>query len=103
MRRVNRTNRLIIVMVALLLLLVLGAAVLCTSYVRTLTYAQLLQAESQRLQTQLAMANRTRNIIRAMAEDALEYSKRNPAIDPILQQFDVKPKPAAPAAKTPSR
>jgi len=35
----------------------------------------------------------------ALANDAVEYSKKNPAIDPILEQVGLKPK--AGAASTP--
>jgi hypothetical protein len=59
--------------------------------------------QGQKLQGQLAVANRNREIVRAMATDALEYSKKNPALDPLLQQLELKPKPAAPAAKPSTR
>jgi hypothetical protein len=54
--------------------------------------------EAQRLQGRAIAINNVRSAAQALANEAVEYSKRNPAIDPILQQFDIKPKPTnAPA------
>ena len=55
--------------------------------------------ELSRLQTQEAMVINNRNIINSLANDALEYSKRNPSIDPILELARVKApsQPSAPA------
>lgn len=39
----------------------------------------------------------------SLANEAVEYSKRNPAIDPILVQFDLKPKTAAAQTNQPAR
>jgi hypothetical protein len=49
--------------------------------------------EVQRLQGQTVTINNTRNAAQALANESVEYSKRNPAIDPILHQFDIKAKP----------
>jgi hypothetical protein len=38
----------------------------------------------------------------ALANDAVEYSKKNPAIDPILEQVGLKPKPGAASAPKPA-
>ena len=60
--------------------------------------------ELQRLQQQYAFINNTRSTVQALAQEAVEYGKRNPAIEPILQQFDLKPKApgsGAPAALPP--
>lgn len=47
--------------------------------------------------------NRTRTVVQALANESVEYSKTHPAIDPILQQFNLKPAsapaPAKPAAR----
>ena len=37
----------------------------------------------------------------ALANDAVEYSKKNPAIDPILEQVGLKPKAGAAAPNKP--
>jgi hypothetical protein len=38
--------------------------------------------------------NARRSMVQALANEAVEYSKTNPSIDPILFEFDLKPKPA---------
>ena len=48
------------------------------------------------LQQQVVAAQNSRALVNALADDAVEYSKRNPAITPILQAIVVKPgQPAA--------
>jgi hypothetical protein len=58
------------------------------------TYARQMRG----LQTQVAFINQSRPLINALAVELVEYSKKNPAIDPILLSTGVKqgPKPAAP-------
>jgi hypothetical protein len=59
--------------------------------------------EAQGLQAQAIFINNTRNAVQGLANDAVEYSKRNSAIDPILQQFDIKLRPTnAPASAPPA-
>ena len=55
--------------------------------------------ELQKLQGQYVFMNNTCNAAQALATDAVEYSKRNPAIDPLLFRYEIKPRPtnAAPA------
>ena len=57
--------------------------------------------ELQRLQAQYVGINNNRNAVQSLAAEAVEYSKRNPAIDPILFEFDVKSRTAAPTPTTP--
>ncbi len=46
---------------------------------------------------------RVRMAAQSLANEALEYSQRNPAIDPVLREFDLKPRLTnAPAATAPS-
>ncbi len=52
----------------------------------------------RRLQPQVANIQNLQNIVNAMANEALEYSKHNPAIDPILEPVGVKPGKTTPAA-----
>ena len=54
--------------------------------------------EMRSLQGQAAAIENNRNLVRALANDAIEYSKRNPAIDPVLQSVGLKPAPASPKA-----
>ena len=53
--------------------------------------------ELQRLQAQYGAINNARTAAQALANDAVEYSKRNPSIDPLLFQFEIKQKPTAAA------
>ncbi len=63
--------------------------------------------EVRQLQQKVLAFNNNRLIIQAIAVDLNEYSKRNPAIDPLLQSFSIKPgasnAPAASAPKSPAR
>ncbi len=54
--------------------------------------------ELRTLQTQASMINNNRTMINSLASDAVEYSKKNPAIDPILESVGLKPGKSAPAA-----
>ncbi len=55
-------------------------------------------SELRSLQGQAAAIENNRNLVRALANDAIEYSKRNPAIDPVLQSAGLKPAPTSPKA-----
>ena len=70
----------------------LASVGLCWSYIGS-------AREFRALQAQAGMINNNRALIHALANDAMEYSKRNPAIDPILESVGLKPK-SAPAAGT---
>lgn len=63
----------------------------------------------QKLQGQYVYMNSVRNAAQSLANEAVEYSKRNPAIDPLLYEFEVKqrtvtnaPAPAPPPAARPA-
>ena len=49
--------------------------------------------EWQKLQVQYVSMNTTRTAAQSLANDALEYSKRNTNIDQILYAFDIKARP----------
>lgn len=78
----------------------LTAAILFLSVMFEYRFRQL-----RSLQPQMANAQNNQNFVNALANDALEYSKHNPSIDPILQAVGVKPgKPApAPGSKPPGK
>ena len=59
------------------------------------------ERELRDLRTGAAQVNYWRTLIPALANDAVEYSKKNPAIDPILEAAGVKPPKTAavPTAK----
>jgi len=83
------------ILLTVLLVNVLATAVLSFGYIWQMR-------EAQRLQAQINNINQARNMIQALANDAVEYSKRNPSIDPLLQSVGLKapkPAPTAPPAK----
>jgi hypothetical protein len=87
-------NMLTYFLVALLLLTVLATAGLTIYYVRKVRSWNMLQ-----LQT--AVISRNRTLANSLLNDAIEYSKRNPAIDPILQSVGVTKRSGPFATPTP--
>ena len=58
--------------------------------------------EIYRLQDWESYITRTLGSARALAGDAVRYGEQNHAIEPILQSFDLKPKPGgSPATSAP--
>jgi hypothetical protein len=58
--------------------------------------------ELQSIEYQFQSLNRISSAMQALANDAMEYSRRNPAIDPVLLQFELKSRqPTPPAAIQP--
>jgi len=58
--------------------------------------------EMQELQFQQARISNTRAAAQALANDTMQYGRRNPAIEPILAEFNLRaPTNQAPAATTP--
>ena len=86
--------------------LLTGAIIVCASITGFffLRYYLALK-ELQKLQGQYVFMNNTRNAAQSLANEAVEYSKRNPSIDPILYQYEIKTRPAtnAPAPASSSR
>jgi hypothetical protein len=74
-------------LVAVLVVIGLGTVVCTLRYYFALK-------ELQRLQIDYSRMNARRSMVQALANEAVEYSKTNPSIDPILFEFDLKPKPA---------
>ena len=54
--------------------------------------------ELHNLELQYQAMNQTSSAVQALANEALEFSRKNPAIDPILQRYDLKPKGPGPAS-----
>ncbi|MCX6894548.1 MAG: hypothetical protein NTZ16_03390 [Verrucomicrobia bacterium] len=54
------------------------------------------------IQPRVASIQVTQNLITGLANEVMEYSKHNPAIDPLLQQVGLKPGKVAPAAAKPA-
>jgi hypothetical protein len=84
-------NQLPFILTGLLFICAIVAAVGASSYF-------IASSELRGLQTEAARMDSGRNLARALAAEAVEYSKRNPAIDPILQSVGAKPAPASPKA-----
>ena len=61
--------------------------------------------EMQAIEFQNQSLVRVSSAMQAIANDAVEYSRKNPAIDPVLVQFELKQRPAAPSqpAVTPAQ
>src|SRR5947207_225870 len=83
--------------------LTLGVFLVCALYTIWLsTRVYFSGQELQRVQYQYMRIEQIHEALQSLAGEALEYSKKNPAINPILQQFEIKPKtgstnaPAAP-------
>ena len=55
-------------------------------------------SELRNLQAQAVAIEKNRAIIRALANDTLEYSKRNPSINPVLQPFGFQQPISSPKA-----
>jgi len=72
------------VLLAALLISVLASAGFCCAYIFK-------AREVRALQGQIAGIQNNRAVIAAVISDALEYSKRNSAIDPILEAAGLKP------------
>lgn len=88
-------------------LLLVGA--LCLSAIVTFWYAwdhYSSVRELQQIYSRQAAISHTRMAANSLANDAIEYSRTNPAIDAILFKFDLKPRSGAaltnqPSGKTP--
>src|SRR5262245_58103283 len=58
-------------------------------------------SEWQSLEYQFQSISQISAAMQSLANDAVDYGRRNPAIDPLLNQFDLKPRAAAPPATQP--
>ncbi|MEW6303766.1 MAG: hypothetical protein AB1705_09860 [Verrucomicrobiota bacterium] len=75
-----------------------GALILLCLVVSALCYQHVqLTREWAQLERQLTAVNKNKTIMNSLAREAVEYSRRNPAINPILQSAGLPV--AAPAAK----
>ena len=83
----------------LLVLVALGAFAslgLCWACIKNIS-------ELNRLQTQEALVLNARSMVNSLANDALEYSKKNKDIDPILEAARVKAPGQSAMPSTPSK
>jgi len=84
----NKNITLTGVLVVILLLSAIANLALCVRYVRTVSAAQRLQAVSSRLQFQRALVAHNRSLMQSIANDAIEYSKKNSQMAALLQQYN---------------
>ena len=84
-------NLLTNILTGLVSLSVLTSLILALFYVNRMRDLRISQGKIEAI-------NRYRTIAQPLAIDAVEYSRRNPAIDPLLQSVGLKPAPA-PAQK----
>ncbi|MBI2928697.1 MAG: hypothetical protein HYY24_23795 [Verrucomicrobia bacterium] len=91
----NRLSTILLGLLFALSVFVAGLSLICVLNVRTLN----------RLQARAFYINNDRAVLQALLNDCVEYSRRNPAMEAVLQYVGVKPKQAAtqPPAKAPSR
>ena len=87
----SRKNLLPFVLVGVLFVNAIISAVCAVLYMQR-------NGELRGLQIQAATVQQKRALTQALANDAIAYSKSNPALDPILQSFRVKGAPASPKA-----
>ena len=78
-----KNNPMTTVLLAVLTISALLSVGLCWRYVSN-------ARELRMLQVQATMINNNRATINALANDVMEYSKKNPAIDPVLQSVGLK-------------
>ena len=83
------------ILTGLLFVCALAAGTLAFLQGRNMREYRTLQGRAAYISTQRARAQ-------AVLNEALEYGKRNPAIDPLLQALGAKPRPAAISPVTPS-
>ncbi len=86
-----RNNSFAAVLVGLLFISAVAAAV----QVLRLSFAT---RDLRRMHPRIVEINAHWNLAQALLNDTLEYSKRNPAIDPLLQSLNFKTNSAAGAA-----
>ena len=93
-----KNNQLTFMLAGMLFLSALASAWLVYSYNASLH-------KLQELQPNVASIGAARNILQSVVTEAIEYSKKDRSIDPILQTFNIKPggKPAAAAPTRPGK
>jgi hypothetical protein len=88
-----KNNSMTTVLLGLLTLSALASVVLCWLYISN-------TRELRGYQGQAALINNNRAVINSLANDVVEYSKKHPDIEPVLQSVGLKPGKSAPATTT---
>jgi hypothetical protein len=86
-----KNSPLISILLAVLALSALCSVVLCWVYIQNSREFRSLQGQANYINS----INNRRAGLTALINDALDYSKTNRAIDPILESVGAKPKPGA--------
>jgi hypothetical protein len=81
------------VLLALLACAALGSLILCWMYIRT-------NRELRFLKANVGMVQVKQRGMQQLTYDLVEYSHRNPQIDPLLEKYQIKPKGTNSAAGT---
>ena len=81
-----RNNAFTSLLVGLVVLSVLTTSGLALYYVRCIQ-------RLNRLQFQNAVITRNRALLNSLASESVEYSRRNPSLDPVLQSVGIKARP----------
>jgi hypothetical protein len=92
-----KSNPLTSLLMAVLFVNAVFTALMTFNYVRSISTLQILQV-------QRATMTRELNVFNSLVNDTLEYSKRNPAVEPVLQSIGLKSaRTATPAQPTGKR
>jgi hypothetical protein len=83
-----KNNQLATILLGLLTISALASVVLCLMFVSNTRQKNILQDQANRIVL-------NRNIMAALVNDSLEYSKTHPAMDPILESLRLKSAKAA--------
>jgi hypothetical protein len=84
-----KNNQLTTILLGLLTVSALASVVICWLYISN-------TREMRMLQAQVGIANNNRTVMSALANDVVEYSKKNADINPILLSVGLKPGNSAP-------
>src|SRR5262245_19720948 len=86
--------------IGLLLLTLLGATVLTACWSSYMWYRG--AQEAQTLEFHFQRMNNISTAVQTLANEALEYSRRHPTIDPILLEHNIRARPTSPAPSAPN-
>ena len=84
-----KNNAMTAVLLGVLTLSTLASVVLCLLFASN-------TRQKNALQNQASLIMNKRTVISALVNDAAEYSKKNPAINPILESVGLKPSTSSP-------
>ena len=91
-----KKNPIAALLVSLLFISALMTAFLATRYFFTVR-------SLKKMQMQVNSVQQSRSVIHKLALEAVEYSKRDPSIDPILIKFEIKGKAGSGPISVPSK